>query len=259
MSILAYHMVDSRFDWGITRVTPGQFRRQVELALKRGFTFHTITDYLAQPDETKRLALTFDDGYESVYHNAFPILKRHGLCATLFISPAYIGQMNKWDVNIGWLRFRHLDWHQIREMAEAGWEIGSHGMTHRDLTRLDDSELDAELAHSRKIIQRRTGQAVHYLSYPFGNADPRVIRICMEHGYRGGLVMARRIRKVPEAFTVPRIGVYLTDPLKIFEQKLFTRNQSLYRFLQSCLDICSDGTVLVKQGFRFSTKNKLDS
>lgn len=255
MSILAYHMVDSRFDWGITRVTPQQFRQQIEFAQNRGFTFQTISEYLSNGnDHSKRIAITFDDGYKSIYDYAFPILNQFGIKATLFVIPGFVGQRNTWDVNIGWLKFNHLDWCGIKEMHDAGWEIGSHGMSHRDLTRLGHRELDYELHASKMLLERRIGSPVHVISYPFGNANSRVCEASDKHGYHAGVVMGKKIRNVPEQFAVPRIGLYLLDSLKIFEQKIYLKNMWAYRTLQRIIDLCSDGTVVVKQGLK--PKNK---
>ncbi|NOY58718.1 MAG: polysaccharide deacetylase family protein [Calditrichaeota bacterium] len=251
MSVLAYHMVDTRFDWGITRVTPKQFRRQIEFALNRGFTFQTISEYLSyENDHSKHIAITFDDGYKSIYDYAFKILKQFGIKATLFVIPGFVGQRNTWDVNIGWLKFDHLGWHDIKEMHDAGWEIGSHSMSHRDLTRLDNRELDYELDASKMLLERRLNSPVHVISYPFGNANRRVCEASAKHGYQAGVVMGKKITHVPEKFAVPRIGLYLLDSLKIFEQKIYLKNMRAYRTLQRFIDLCSDGTVVVKQGLK---------
>lgn len=255
MSILAYHMVDPRFDWGITRVTPKQFRRQIEFALKRGFTFQTISEYLShENDSTMRIALTFDDAYQSVYDYAFPILKHFGIKATVFVIPGFVGQRNTWDVNIGWLKFSHLDWRGVEEMYNAGWEIGSHGMSHRDLTRISRRELDYELGASKLLLEKRINASAKVISYPFGNANSIVCRASAEHGYQAGVVMGKKLRHVQQKYAVPRIGLYLLDSLKIFEQKIYMKNMRAYRTLQRIIDLCSDGTVVVKQGI--ITKNK---
>ncbi len=255
MSILAYHMVDPRFDWGITRVTPKQFRRQIEFALKRGFTFQTISEYLSYDnDHSKRIAITFDDGYKSIHDYAFPILKQFDIKATLFVIPGFVGQRNTWDVNIGWVKFDHLNWHGINEICDAGWEIGSHGMSHLDMTRISYRQLDYELSASKLLLERRTNSSVKVISYPFGNANMNVCRTSARHGYQAGVVMGKKIKNVPENFAIPRIGLYLLDSLKIFEQKIYMKNMWAYRNLQKMIDRCSDGTVVVKQGI--ITKNK---
>lgn len=245
MTVLAYHMVDSHFDWGITRVTPNQFAKQIRAAVEHGLEFCTARQYADFGQTQNRICITFDDGYESVYHYAFPVLRQFGIPATVFINPLYIGQRNTWDVNIGWLKFSHLNWDQVRALAQAGWEIGSHGLTHRDLTRLDDAELNRELSCSRSIIERRIGCPVRSISYPFGNADSRVCEMAAEAGYSAGFVMSR---SSGTQMDIARTGIYLLDRRYTFLQKAQGNAAPFYRFLQAVLDYCSDGTVLVKQG-----------
>jgi len=160
-----------------------------------------------------------------------------------------MGQFNTWDHNLGWRRFAHLDWNQAAELVQAGWEIGSHGMTHRDLTRLSDSDLETELALSKAIIERRLGVQVKLISYPFGNVDQRVWQACKEAGYQAGFVMGRQYKDVSDEFSIRRQGVYLFDCLLSYHQKLLAKNEWFFSFVQQLMDFCSDGTVLVTQGF----------
>jgi len=241
-------MVDFHFDWGVTRVTPNQFKKQMEFALKKGFRFQTITDYINNADIGKnRVAMTFDDGYESVYEYAFPILEKYNIPATVFVSPNYMGKLNTWDVNIGGLKFRHLDWQQLKELSDAGWEVGSHTMNHRDLTRLSEQEVEKELRESRDLLIEKIKNFNYILSYPFGNTNKTVIKICKSLGYKGGVLMGKGFKGLPEAFTIPRIGMYLLDTMTTYKQKLYVKNMWFYYKMQSILNICSNCTVLVKK------------
>ncbi len=248
VSILAYHMVDSRFDWGVTRVTPGQFRKQIEFALNNDFQFFILTEYINNPGTNqKRVAITFDDGYESVYKYAFPILEKYNIPATVFVNPNYMGKLNTWDVNIGGLKFRHMDWQQLQQLSDAGWEVGSHTMNHRDLTRLSDQTVEQELLESRDLLLEKIKNFNYILAYPFGNTNKIVIKICKSLGYKGGVLMGNGFKHLPEAFTIPRIGMYLLDNMFSFKQKLYLKNMWLYYKIQSILNICSNCTVLIKK------------
>ena len=248
MSILAYHMVEPRFDWGATRVTPKQFERQIEAVMSKDLGCVTLSEYGRSAKlEERRLAITFDDGYASVYHHAFPVLRAHDIKATVFLIAGYAGQMNAWDINIGGLRFPHLDWRQIELLAEAGWEFGSHGMSHRDLTLLTDAELRRELELSRQIIERRSGCHNGWIAYPFGNVNARVWHAAVECGYRSGVVMGSRPAEVPEPYARIRSGIYLFDSRRSFEHKIDGRRQWLYSRVQRVMDLCSDGSVIVKR------------
>jgi peptidoglycan/xylan/chitin deacetylase (PgdA/CDA1 family) len=246
VSILAYHMVDSRFNWGMTRVTPQTFARQLKFLVDHHFTIMTISDYLAVKAPRQRtVAITFDDGYESVYCNAFPILRQYGVAATVFVNPAFVGQFNGWDVTLG-RRFRHMDWRQLGELKEHGWEIGSHGMRHRDLTQLSDDQLEWELRLAADLIARRTGGCSTVLSYPFGNASRRVADKAEELKYEYGLNMGMSARDVRLHYSIRRTGVYLLECMPAFRLKAGAKCNFFFNLLQKILDLCSDVTVALR-------------
>lgn len=242
-------MVEPRFDLAVTRVTPRQFQRQIEMALAAGLTFLPLREYLAQPPPRHHLAaITFDDAYQSIHDHAFPLLQRLGLRATLFVPSAWLGKMDDWDVNFFNIRFPHMTAGQVREIAGAGWEIGSHAATHRDLTRLSDAELRDELTLSRHFLQELTGDSVTSISYPFGNTDARVVAACQAAGYQYGCVMGRIHAQLEATYCIPRFGVYLYDFPRLFVKKSVAKYQKMFKLLQRGTDFCSNGTVLVKQG-----------
>lgn len=242
-------MVEPRFDLAITRVTPRQFQRQIEMALATGLTLLPLREYLAQPPPRLNFAaITFDDAYQSIHEHAFPLLQRLGLRATLFAPSAWLGKMDDWDVNFFNLRFAHMSAEQVREIAGAGWEIGSHAATHRDLTRLNDAELEDEVTTSRQFLQQLTATPVTSISYPFGNTDARVVTACKQAGYQHGCVMGRVHAQLEAGFCIPRFGVYLYDFPGLFMKKSVAKYQKMFKLLQQGIDFCSDGTVLVKQG-----------
>ncbi|MFH0931790.1 MAG: polysaccharide deacetylase family protein, partial [Candidatus Zixiibacteriota bacterium] len=167
-SVLAYHKVTDEFEWGITRVKPESFEQQVEYLKEEGFSNIDLEELLlGEEKKDKQIALTFDDGYESVYQNAFPVLKRYGFTAIIFLITGYTGKENLWEAGFG-RKFKHLSWEQIQEMKESGFQFGSHTVNHPDLTRLDKKSLEYELKKSKDIIEDRLNQEIKFLSYPFG-------------------------------------------------------------------------------------------
>lgn len=108
------------------------------------------------------ITFSFDDGYRSVYDNAFPILEKYGYAGTVFVITSATGQ-------IGYMSAGHLV-----ELAKKGWEIGSHGVTHRYLTELSDEELDWEVFASREYL-KSLGLTVTSFAPPGGKYDSRTI------------------------------------------------------------------------------------
>lgn len=249
MPILAYHMVEPGFDLAITRVHPSRFSRQIDLALQHGFSFVTLAEYVQNPSPEK-IALTFDDGYASIYRYAFPILKSRNIQATVFVIVGYIGQYDAWDVNFGGIRFPHLSWLQIKALHQAGWQIESHSLYHNDLSRIERTQCLRELHLSKRMIENRLQSRVRYISFPFGNSSSPVIELCRQTGYEGGVVMSRGSDQVNEPFCRQRLGIYYFDTQRTFLHKILAKYEKSYKFMQRTLDVCSDGTVLVKHGIR---------
>ncbi|MBD3375841.1 polysaccharide deacetylase family protein [candidate division KSB1 bacterium] len=248
MAILAYHSISPRFIWGITWTTPRQFSSQIRRALDLGFTFHSLDERLKTNDShAKRLYITFDDGFENIYQYAFPVLNKYKLPATLFVVAGYSGQYNTWDVNWGNQRLCHLDWAQLQELAAAGWTIGSHGMSHSSLPQLSDGKLRRELYSSKALIEHHIQRPCQWLSLPFGNGAQRVLDVAHEAGYRG-IVGMSRISSHASLACHARTGVYVLDNSFTFEQKCIAKYKKIYHLIQGMLDICSNGTVWVKQG-----------
>ena len=107
--IITFHKVDPVFEWGVTRVTPHQFNRVASFLANEGYkTISLETAYHQQDLPAKPVILTFDDGYESVYENAAPIMDQFGFTGTVFLISKYIGKENHWDVNLGGKVFKHL-------------------------------------------------------------------------------------------------------------------------------------------------------
>jgi peptidoglycan/xylan/chitin deacetylase (PgdA/CDA1 family) len=212
-SILLYHKIDNRFEWGGTWVTPSQFRKQLSFLLEREYRFLGLEDLLRDTSSNSRVAsVTFDDGYAALKDHAFPILYELGIPASVFIVTAYVGKSNLWDINVGWKRFDHLDWTHIKEAAARGVSFYSHTHTHRDLTRLSWNELLRELTVSREIIGERLGSRVPFVSYPFGIYNATVARAAAEVGYEAAFTLFRNGKQnVESRYCIERTAIYRID------------------------------------------------
>jgi peptidoglycan/xylan/chitin deacetylase (PgdA/CDA1 family) len=132
--------------------------------------------YIADIDGTrspeKKPIITFDDGLVDNYDNAFPILKSYGHTAYFFVLAPRIGTEG------------YLDWEQLKKMRKNGMIIGSHGMTHRILVDLINTELDYEIIESKKILEDNMGEQIEYFSIPRGFYNRRVIAKARIAGYK---------------------------------------------------------------------------
>lgn len=222
MLVLAYHALSDAWD-AVTTVTPASFRAQIERLLEAGYVGATFADAVTAPTAHKVLAVTFDDAHRSVLTVAFPILRELGLPATVFAPTDYVGAGKP----TGWEGFERdatgphahelvcLDWDELRTLADAGWEVGSHTCSHPRLTRLDDRALADELQRSRAIIEERLGRPCPSLAYPYSDHDQRVVAATAAAGYRlAATIPVGGARPLPLRW--PRVGVFRTDSMRRF-------------------------------------------
>jgi peptidoglycan/xylan/chitin deacetylase (PgdA/CDA1 family) len=180
-----YHSVGDCSDdpYRIT-VTPERLGEQLGRLRRRGLRGVSVAALLAaraRGEGHGLVGLTFDDGYADFVDHALPVLRRYDCGATLFVLPGRLGGDNAWDP-LG-PRKPLLTADGIRHAAEAGVEIGSHGLTHVDLTQADDDLLRAETAESRAVLSELTGAPVDGFCYPYGTVDARAVEAVRAAGY----------------------------------------------------------------------------
>ncbi|MFI1371380.1 polysaccharide deacetylase family protein [Streptomyces longwoodensis] len=183
--VAMYHSVGDRtHDPYRVTVTPERLDRQLAWLRGRGLRGVSMAELLAaraRGDGHGLVGLTFDDGYADFLTDALPLLTRHGCTATLFVLPGRLGGENAWDRPGPCKPLLGAD--GIRAAADAGIEIGSHGLTHLDLTRVDDATLAAETAGSRAALGDLLGTEPAGFCYPYGTVDHRVVDAVRTAGY----------------------------------------------------------------------------
>ena len=117
------------------------------------------------------LVITFDDGFETDHRVALPILKKYGLTAIFFLSPANIG------------RSGYMTWQQVSELASEGMAIGSHGHDHTLFDQLTNAEITDQVTRSRDTLEERLALPVVSMSLPGGAGGRRAESIARDAGY----------------------------------------------------------------------------
>ena len=185
LGILTYHRVVD-FVPGVVppehNVTPGRLRHQLEGMQARGYEFWSLGRLLSAFREGTELhdriaVVTFDDGYESVYLNAFPILKELRIPATVFVATKYLDGsdpffFDDWGSNLHTQLeqsyYGPLTSDQCREMLDSQLiEIGAHTHTHEDF-RGRDEQFGQDLKTSVEIVRDRFGVREVSFAFPFG-------------------------------------------------------------------------------------------
>lgn len=229
--ILGYHGVaecDRRLDLSRLQVAPGRFRSQLQMLFDAGFRFATMTDAvddLARPRPACGIAVvTFDDGLRNNLTTAAPILAELGIPATVYIASDLIDGHNPWIGPGGGGEILSAD--EIRQLARSGWEIGSHTVSHADLTSLDYDRCLAEITGSRKALEEITGGTVDTFAYPFGRYGPAALRAVRDSGMRAAVTTGSGRW---DAFELTRAMISAGDPSPVIALKLMDMYEPVLR------------------------------
>jgi len=172
-------------------------------------SLETWADAVARcrPLPGRPMVLTFDDGCRDFAEHAWPLLRRHGFRAVVFLVASFIGKTNEWDSAHG-ESIPLLDWEAISRLRDEGVEFGSHTVTHRHLNALAPADVAYEAAHSRMLLERGLDMPVRSIAYPFGDTDPVLQQIVGTCGYRFGVSCRCAIAQpTDDLLELPRIGV----------------------------------------------------
>jgi peptidoglycan/xylan/chitin deacetylase (PgdA/CDA1 family) len=169
--VLTFHAIDDRPS--IISFPPPLFQRSMAQLHNTGYRTLNLTELVdslhqALPFPERSFAITFDDGYQSVYEQAFPILERYGFSATVFLTVGANGKQMETERLPSMCERSMLSWHEIKEMHRSGIAFGAHTLTHPDLTRLPIQDLEAEVVSGKAVIEDALGTQVTSFAYPFG-------------------------------------------------------------------------------------------
>jgi len=239
---------------GITSISPKTFEKQISY-LKQGNYKGLSHQFLIglKDNYEKNILITFDDGYEGVYNYVFPILKKYGFSAIIFLTTGYIGKYNNWDNSPG-PRFRHLSWHQIIEMSNNGIEFASHGVNHFFLTNQSNKIVKYELETSKKNIEDKLGKPVCFFSYPYGNYSDNIINLVKEAGYDAAFSLNPIFLSKNNGnnlYELPRFAIYCIDTMSAFKTKIGDSSGDVSLYIQQLknrfINRCSHAGMMVEK------------
>jgi peptidoglycan/xylan/chitin deacetylase (PgdA/CDA1 family) len=180
--VLVYHRFGMEDKYPSTSVSISQFRSHLSYLERNGYTVLPLGEalnrlYSGKGIPEKTASLTMDDGYQSIWENALPLLQEYGFRATIFVSTGRVGAEGR------------LSWEQIQKLREKGFEIGNHSHSHAhflnqgDKRRIADA-FRADLEASHEQFRRRLGEVPVLYAYPFGEYTPEMMEILKDSGYR---------------------------------------------------------------------------
>jgi peptidoglycan/xylan/chitin deacetylase (PgdA/CDA1 family)/2-polyprenyl-3-methyl-5-hydroxy-6-metoxy-1,4-benzoquinol methylase len=227
LPILMYHRVAPAGAEAAARyrVSPERFEEQLRYLRDSGFYSVRLEEWRAAMERRRPLPgraalITFDDGYQDFQDYAWPLLKRYGFTAHVFLVADHIGGTNVWDQKFG-ETVPLLGWPAIRELQHEGVAFGAHTCSHRLLNSLAPAAVVEEGLRARMILERELGQPVASIAYPYGDADGAVQHLMGACGYTSGLTCVPGRAQLHESpLALPRLDVSGTGGLTEFIAQL---------------------------------------
>lgn len=230
--VLMYHMISNKkrgAKFNSLRVSPKSFERQIRYLKNSGFQSFTMSELMELNEIPKKsVVITFDDGYEDNYTNAYPILKKYGFKATIYL--VINRENNNWSIQRKAKNSTNelvdepkLQDSQILEMLKSGLiEVGSHTMNHLNFQKLTVDKTKMEIEESKKSIESKFNVKCKTFAYPFGIYKENDYKIVKELGFTSAVTTRVGIDdlKVTNRFLISRITVSGKDNFLAFRIKI---------------------------------------
>jgi peptidoglycan/xylan/chitin deacetylase (PgdA/CDA1 family) len=184
LPILTFHALED--DPSVISFAPHVFRRGLARLHENGYRTLHLTQAMetlasGQPIPSRTFVITFDDGYQSVYEQALPVLHDFGMSATIFLTVGESATAPSGGRLPSFGGRSLLSWPEIREMSQLGMSFGAHTLTHPDLTCVSVKQAEAEIHRSKTVIEDALGFPVTSFAYPYGRYDRRSQEIVRRH------------------------------------------------------------------------------
>ncbi len=219
-SILMYHSIADCSDDPYA-VPAGKFQDQISWLLDHEFEpvpLSTIVDLLKRGDYhslKKKVVFTFDDGYRDFVTAALPTLLNHKAPATVFIVAGMLGEKASWSGNSKHVQLMAED--EIRHIRSQSISLGSHTMTHTDLTTLHQEELNLQLTESCARL-KDLGESFYALAYPWGQWSSQILDAVKASGYECAVTVGGEMRQDRiDLYHLPRLTMRADIDLKSFQ------------------------------------------
>jgi peptidoglycan/xylan/chitin deacetylase (PgdA/CDA1 family) len=213
--VLNYHSVT--MDPGnVVVISPAKLEAQMKYLHDHGYTPISLSTFIKLIENDSGLAapqnpvlLTFDDGYVDNVEEAMPILAKYNFPATLFMSPGMVEDAG------------YLNWEQVRQLQQAGWDIQPHGMIHPHLPKLSAEQQAYEITEARKLIEEKLGTQADVFCYPYGEYNQTTLKILKDYGFRYAFTIDQGYTTNQQSpYLLKRLFIHGEEGLKAFINKL---------------------------------------
>ena len=236
ITVLVYHDIAEQ-PHGLFDVSRNAFEKQMRLLKRKGYQAVTAGDYIEWIDSgiplpENPVLITFDDGYESFYRLAAPILTHHGFTAEIFLCPSLVGKENTWDQERGGQRKLLMNWDQIREL-HTRFHFSAHSLSHLDLTSGSGEQVYHEIFGAKSQMAEKL-ESPSAFAYPYGRATPELARVVASAGYTCAFTTEEGLNSIEtDRFLLRRAVVDKWDFLPLFRFKL----RSGFTFLKTVREL----------------------
>ena len=204
--VLMYHSISR--DNNRISVSVTNFKKQMKLMSLLGYKGYSLNKINSKTSK-KKIIITFDDGYENIFTEAMPILKKFNFSATCFIVNKKIGYFNDWDKNQkNFKKKKLMNKKQINTWINNGFEVGSHTMNHYNLKYLSNDQKKYQILKPKQFFKTNYGINIQSFSYPFGCYNEDCLKI-LKRNYKFA-VTTKRSRYNKGKFNpleIPRVPV----------------------------------------------------
>ena len=223
--IITYHKISPQKEFGLTTISPEVFSKQIDFLYQSGYQAITFEEYSKNPDNCpqKPIIISFDDTYQCVNEYAFPIMKERNFKGVLFVLADYIGKYNTWEAFPVQRKFKHADNEEIIEMAEYGFEIASHGLTHSCLPYLSSENISNEVNESKSKLEKLFRKKLITFCYPYGKYSKKVISRLQKSDYK--FATSNINFDTLSNYTIKRRSIYSSDSFFDFSDKIMNHNK----------------------------------
>jgi peptidoglycan/xylan/chitin deacetylase (PgdA/CDA1 family) len=216
LPILTFHGIDDAKT--VLSFPPQVFERSIARLKKLGYRAISLVNAVdslrrAEGFPERSCVITFDDGYQSVYANAFPVLERQHMTATVFLTVGD-GKTERLPALNGRAM---LSWDEMREMQRCGIDFGAHTLTHPDLTALPVDRIETEMRRSKEIIEQALGAAAATFAYPYGRYDARSCAIARKYFACAVSDRLGLVKQCSDVYALERVETYYLRHERFFE------------------------------------------
>ncbi len=219
LPVLTFHALDE--SGSVISCAPRVFREGMAMLAARGYRTIRLVEAVAclregKPLPSRTCVLTFDDGFQTVYAEAFPVLQRYAMSATVFLT---VGAGEVLESGERLPRFEGrpmLSWPEIREMQQAGIDFGAHTLTHPDLTRLPAEQVAIEMSASKARIENEIRAPVTSFAYPFGRFDAESRRLAQQYFSCACADTLGLLSKRSDPYALERVDAYYLRTSRLF-------------------------------------------